>query len=139
MEIVSFAAKLFAVSFFLNFLWEVQHSVLYQTCLRMPLQKCVRLLTKMSLKDAFWIVLFFCTTAYAFGTVDIFNQWQTSAFFLFLCLTFAAFVEITAIRFGRWKYATAMPTVKGIGLSPLLELAVTGSAALFFVQLLSSV
>ncbi len=49
--------------------------------------------------------------------------------FLLILLATAAFIELRALAQGRWAYADAMPTVFTIGLSPLVQLAVTGALA----------
>ena len=41
----------------------------------------------------------------------------------------AVIVELAALSEGRWEYTSAMPTVGPVGLSPLLQLPVTGVAA----------
>lgn len=39
-------------------------------------------------------------------------------------------VEVHALTNGRWDYTAAMPTIWGIGISPLLQLPLTGLASL---------
>jgi len=125
--------KLFIVAFFLNLVWEVLHSALYTTCHQMPLGKVQRLLVVMSLKDAFWICVFFGASILLFGSLDpFFNLWQL-VFFTFVALGFSFIDERVSTHIGRWEYASSMPTVLGVGVTPLLEVAVTGVAALSIV------
>lgn len=49
--------------------------------------------------------------------------------FLLILLATAAFIELRALAQGRWAYADAMPTVFTIGLSPLVQLPLTGALA----------
>ncbi len=49
--------------------------------------------------------------------------------FLLALLATAAFIELRALAQGRWSYAESMPTVFTIGLSPLVQLALTGTLA----------
>jgi hypothetical protein len=49
--------------------------------------------------------------------------------FLVALLATAAFIELRALAQGRWSYAESMPTVFTIGLSPLVQLALTGTLA----------
>jgi len=49
--------------------------------------------------------------------------------FLLALLATAAFIELRALAQGRWSYAEAMPTVFTMGLSPLVQLALTGTLA----------
>jgi hypothetical protein len=133
MDIAPTLAKLFVVSFFLNLLWEILHSSLYTTCNKMPLGKLQRLLTFMSLKDAFWITLFYVISTVLFGSLFIFQNPAQLAFFILLALTFSFIDERISLKMGRWEYAPAMPTFFSIGVTPLLELAVTGTIALAIV------
>lgn len=49
--------------------------------------------------------------------------------FLLALLATAAFIELRALAQGRWSYAESMPTVFTMGLSPLVQLALTGTLA----------
>ena len=51
--------ELFLVAFFINLLYELLHSVLYKTCLEMPVKKYVPLMLKASSVDAMWITGFY--------------------------------------------------------------------------------
>lgn len=52
-------------------------------------------------------------------------------YFIGAAVSLAVVVEIKAIYiFGQWAYSSLMPTVFGLGVSPLLQLAVTGMVAL---------
>ena len=55
------------------------------------------------------------------------------AVFVATGLTFAFIDETISTRKGRWEYAPAMPRIFGVGLTPLLELPVTGIVALALV------
>jgi hypothetical protein len=50
--------------------------------------------------------------------------------FIILSLTLAFVWELIHLNLGRWEYLSSMPTIFGVGLSPTLQLAVTGSLAL---------
>jgi hypothetical protein len=118
--------KLAAVAFFLNFFWEVLHSRLYETTLSMGPAALGNLLTLQSLKDAGWIVLFYLITLAIFRNTDITRNRAQLAVFILLALMFSFVDERISIELGRWAYASVMPTVFGAGLTPFLELAVTG-------------
>jgi len=45
-------------------------------------------------------------------------------------LIFAFIWEFINLNLGRWQYTELMPTIFGVGLSPLLQLAVTGGISL---------
>lgn len=52
-------------------------------------------------------------------------------YFVLVAIGIAVIIEVKAIYvFGQWAYTSFMPTVFGLGVSPLLQLAVTGLVAL---------
>lgn len=127
---------LFVSAFFINFVWEVWHSQLYTTCLSMPLPQVIRLLTLMSLKDAGWITLFYGILQITLTPENPLTSPLFLGMFVSITLIFAYAVERHAISTKRWEYAPSMPCIFGVGVTPLLELAVTGVLALavtFFV------
>lgn len=125
--------KIATVAFFLNFFWEVLHSRLYATTLVMGPSALGNLLTLQSLKDAGWILLLYLITMFLFRNIDITKRPAQLVSFVLLALVFSFVDERISVELGRWAYAPAMPTVFGAGLTPLLELAVTGAAAFIIV------
>ncbi len=125
--------QIFLVGFLTNLLWEFCHCWLYETCRRQSWTHNTRLLVMMSLKDGALIVLFFLFSVVLFRSVDILNNAWELMFFLGCGLGFAFLDETLALRFRRWEYAASMPTVFGVGITPLLELAATGTATLMIV------
>ena len=117
---------LFHIAFLLNFVWEVWHSQLYTTCRTMPLADYIPLMTIQSLKDALWITL-----AYAIVLWFSLPLWV----FALGLVIFSALVELHALRTKRWEYAPEMPTLFGIGLTPFIELALTGLLALALLHM----
>lgn len=116
---------IFLTGFGLNLVWEFGHCWLYETCRRRSWQKNVRLLTLMAAKDSFFIVLFYLISFVLLG--------GGLGLFIWLSLAFSFIDEKLAIQRKRWEYAAAMPTVFGVGLTPLLEIAVTGAVAIALV------
>ena len=49
-------------------------------------------------------------------------------------ILFAVLIELRAISESKWSYTAAMPTIFGIGLTPLIQLAITGALSLFLVK-----
>lgn len=125
--------QIFLTSFLLNAVWEMNHSVLYVTCYELPLKKCMRLLTVMSLKDGFWITLFYTITVFIFDTANPFLYTSQLLLFAILALGFSFVDEKVSLVKGRWIYTDEMPTILGVGISPLFELAITGPLAFFLV------
>ena len=119
---------IFLLAFLFNFLWEVWHSQLYTTCLTMPLPKLISLLTWQSLKDAFWIVLWYAVVGMIYHT-NVLNQLVSLGTFCIGLIMFSFVVERHALRTKRWEYTPTMPMVLGVGLTPLIELVATGLAA----------
>lgn len=118
-------AQLLLVGFGLNLIWEFGHCWLYETCRRQTLGKNIQLLTVMAAKDGFFIVLFYLLSFEVFG--------YGLGLFGFLALAFSFVDEKLAICWQRWEYAAVMPTVFGVGITPLLEIAVTGVLAITLV------
>lgn len=52
--------------------------------------------------------------------------------FAVFAMAIAVIIEVVNVKYlGRWSYKPAMPTIFGIGLSPLVQLAITGSFSLW--------
>ena len=122
------ALKLFFVSFFINLLYELIHSVLYKTCLEASFKKYVYLILKAAIFDGFIISILY------FLSFLIFPGYYFLAFFIFTLL-FAWFWEIYSIGKGKWEYSKNMPIVFGVGITPLIQLTLTGFASLYIVIL----
>ncbi len=132
-----------AVAFFLNLLWEVLHSMLYDWDTPPLVNDIYRFIPRITgfatLLDAVWICCILLVNAlraggfgwiYAPGAAD----YATVA----LCgLASAVLIELVAIRFNLWSYHRRMPLVFGMGLSPLVQLALTGCASLYIVSALA--
>lgn len=116
---------LFLVGFGLNVVWELSHAWLYETCRRQVWHKNVRLLVVMAAKDAFFIVLFYLASFVVLG--------GGGGLFLVISLGFSFFDEKLAVHWRRWEYAHSMPTIFGVGITPLFEIAVTGAVAIRLV------
>lgn len=127
----SIVLRLLLLGFGLNLIWEFAHCHLYETCRRRTWAQNVPLLLKMSLKDGFFIVLLYLISATLWQTTVILDRRGAVATFLVLALSFSFVDETLSVKRGRWEYAARMPTIFGVGVSPLLEIAVTGLIAIF--------
>lgn len=125
--------QIFLISFLLNLVWEVNHSALYKTCYELTFKKCMRLLTVMSIKDGFWISLFYTITVFVFDSANPILNIAQFVLFIIISLGFSFIDEKISIKKERWKYTEEMPIIFGVGVSPFLELAVTGAIAFFIV------
>ena len=129
-----FYFKFFGVAFALNFVWENLHSPLYLSN-TIGMNSHLLLMLYASLIDSFFIFL-------AFILVSIINKnvgWKLSVKKLVLfssILFFVSFiVEVKALITGRWVYSGSMPLIFGIGISPLIQLVITGTSSLTIAKL----
>ena len=53
---------------------------------------------------------------------------------VFLGLAAAILIEIINLKLGRWEYTAAMPSIFGVGISPVIQLALTGVISLAIVK-----
>ncbi len=116
---MEFLINLFFIAFFLNLFYELVHSVLYTTCLTAPLKRYVYLILKASLFDGVVICLI-----YFFGYL-LFPSYYI-VFYITASLLFAYFWEVYSLKAGKWDYAKTMPIILGVGITPLMQLSVTG-------------
>lgn len=110
------SVAVYVVALGLNLVWEFLHVRLYTTKVSNVY------LVWQSIKDALWVTIAFLLAP--------------NVYLLALgLLVFAYVVELHAVYTKRWEYGPQMPRVLGVGLSPLLELPVTGALTLFLVGL----
>jgi len=120
--------KIFFVGFFINLLYELLHSLLYKTCLEAPLKKYVYLMLKASAFDGLAIAIIY------FFTFSVFTSYQL-LIFIIASLVFAYIWEIYSLKKRKWEYANSMPKILGVGVTPLVQLAVTGLLSLYILSL----
>ncbi len=130
---ISTLFKIFFISFLINLLWEVVHSQLYTTCLKAPLKKYISLIIGASLKDGFWISLFFLISILIFNNVNILLNYYQLLFFIILALIFSFYVEKISLKMNRWEYSKQMPQLFNVGITPLIELVITGVLTFFYI------
>jgi len=128
-----YIVPIFITAFLINVCWEIFHSRLYTTCLTMKGGPLMKLLIKMSFKDAFWISLFYVITVFIFQNIFILNNPLQILLFSILALLFSFIDEGISVRLKRWEYSPKMPIIFGVGVTPLFELAVTGLATFIFI------
>lgn len=118
---------IFVVSFAFNFLWEHAHAPLYAAYQGGALTNYI--LLRAALGDAVIITTLGALFIY-FPTVGR-RRWLIWP----LGLGVAIFIELLALHSGRWAYNSMMPIIPllKIGLTPTIQLALTGAAALWLV------
>ncbi len=132
---ILFLVSLFSIAFLLNFAWENLHFSLYAGN-AIGIQNHVLLMLYAAFVDAFWIFI-------AFIFARLVNKelaWKLKNLILFsgLLIFVALLIEIRALNVGRWVYSESMPLIFGIGLSPLIQLAVTGLLSVFISEKITS-
>ncbi|NTV02903.1 MAG: hypothetical protein HGB04_09025 [Chlorobiaceae bacterium] len=121
---------LFASAFLLNFCWESWHGLLYRAHQELPAFTYVPMMAQMALADA--LAVTGMQLSVALFARDF--RWRLSARNISLfCIVGAVpawAVEYAAVsRMHFWSYTPSMPTLFGVGLSPLVQLPLTGLVA----------
>lgn len=127
------------VAYLSNFFWESWHSVyLYQShSFRL---NHLQLMTYASGVDMLLLLAVLTGGILLWRNFFWFRKLNAAkySYFIVTSILIALVIEIKAgYIFKQWTYSELMPTVFGIGLSPLLQLAVTGLLSLWVVQKLS--
>jgi len=124
----------FVLSYLFNFVWESVHArFLYEGIVQLSTTNFFKLMAYASFVDAFWIGVIFLAGSFLFEKWFVFERKQV-LFFVACALVVAVVIEVRALAAHRWAYTALMPTVFGVGLSPLVQLAVAGVLASFIVM-----
>src|SRR3989338_3177894 len=119
----------FFTAFLLNFLWENIQGVLYVQYQGGEITRLI--LFRAALFDAAIITVF--------AAVLLLLPWPRTRLWLMpvLGVVFAVYLEWFALATGRWEYNALMPLIPllNVGLSPSLQLGLTGWGALVFALL----
>jgi len=135
-----FFGALALLSFFLNLTWEIAHSPLYnwnQPPLTASAGFYAGRILQSSFFDMVWVVVIS-------GLVLLFFSfkfdWRVCAIIFFALIVFSFGLEWHRVSEGAWYYKSVMPTLKDfglsfpVGLSPLIQLAITGILSLSIVS-----
>ena len=125
------------LAFLLNFVWESVHAVLfYEAHATFAASFFTRMVLYASFIDALLIFGIFCAGCFLFKG-DCWLEHYGSKEFMFTAVVgiiIAAIIEIKAIFLEQWQYTALMPTFLGVGLSPVLQLAITGALSMFITS-----
>jgi len=128
---------IFLFSYVLNFVWESFHSALLYTCCNFAPLKYVRVMSYASMMDGLLIIGMYLTISVLWGDllwIKKMNKKQLSAFII-VGLFVTTIIEYKAVYiFNQWSYSSLMPTIFGIGLSPLVQLSATGILVLWLTR-----
>ncbi|OGZ63038.1 MAG: hypothetical protein A3C58_00595 [Candidatus Staskawiczbacteria bacterium RIFCSPHIGHO2_02_FULL_34_10] len=123
--------KIFVIAFFINLLYEVLHSVLYKTCLESNLQKYIRLILKAAIFDGFVITIIYYIEYIIFKNQNLFYSSSQIITFSLISLFFAYIWEIYSLKKKKWEYSNKMPLILGVGITPFLQLCMTGILSIY--------
>jgi len=115
----------FIVAFLLNFVWENLHSVLYLNYRGGFISEYI--LARSAVVDAFMVTLIVLVVLH----LSFFKQKTLSI--VVVGFVVATGLEIWALQSVRWAYAPSMPLIPllNVGVSPAVQLAITGLVALY--------
>lgn len=117
----------------LNLIWEFSHYGLYNDLTGIP---ATPHLIMASFSDVAWIFLIFGIISLIFKSLTWFDKQNKLEYVLIIIfgIAMAISIEIINLSLGRWAYKEIMPTIFGVGLSPLLQLAITGILSLWIFR-----
>ena len=114
---------IFTLALVLNLVWEFSHAVLYVG------YKGGEITNYILTRAAFWDAVILTLLSLIFLKIRYFTlrQWLI----LPIGIAIAYIIEVYALNTGRWEYNQLMPIVPllKVGLSPLVQLAITGYIA----------
>jgi phosphate/sulfate permease len=122
-------ASVFTSAFLLNYVWESYHAVYLYEAHDFNAEKYVRMLTYVSVVDGVLVVGIYLIISALWKNLIWLQKMDRSQA---LTAVAAALAIAAAIEFRKvfvlkaWSYTPLMPVVFGIGVSPLLQLSVTG-------------
>lgn len=117
----------------LNLIWEFSHHSLYIDLSGIP--KYTHLIIA-SIVDMLIILGIFAIISLKNKNREWIKSPNISDYLLIslMGIAVAFFIEIINLDLGRWKYTTAMPTFFEVGITPLIQLALTGITSLIILK-----
>ncbi|NTU57319.1 MAG: hypothetical protein HGB00_00135 [Chlorobiaceae bacterium] len=132
---IVFFSLFYLCSFLLNFLWESGQGVLYTAHQELAAREYVPMMVQMALLDALSLTGIYLFTSFCARSLLWPPHIRNIAVFSFAGLVSAWTVEYISVNLLRaWSYTPDMPLLFMVGLGPLLQLAVTGLAAIFMAR-----
>lgn len=127
------ASLIFVFAYLLNFLWEAIHAYTLYQGHDFHASKYVPMLLYVSFIDALLICLIFLIWFLLFKKIIKSNKIKEIIFIVLFGFLIASIIELKALLFHQWSYNNIMPTIFGMGLSPLLQLPIIGVISIFLV------
>ncbi|MEK6933722.1 MAG: hypothetical protein AABW75_02480 [Nanoarchaeota archaeon] len=130
----------FILAFLLNLFWEISHSPLYdwnKKPLRNDVNYYITRILYSSAGDLFLIIIIFSLLSIKNKNIIWINKPKKIDYLIIIIsgLFLAVVIELRAITEGRWFYSPYMPTLFGIGLTPLFQLFTTFIIALGIIRI----
>jgi hypothetical protein len=136
-ELTLTVGLVFLFSYLLNFIWETYHAVLLYEGHDFNAGRYVRMINYVSFVDAFMVLGIFFFVSLLWRNLFWLKSMDALQTLLALLTGFAAsgVIEYRAVYLmNEWRYNPNMPTVLGIGLSPLIQIGITGLLALWLTR-----
>ncbi|MDO8430725.1 MAG: hypothetical protein Q7S72_01940, partial [Candidatus Taylorbacteria bacterium] len=123
---------IFIISFFLNFIWENLHSLLYANYMGRPITEFI--LLHATLGDVVMIMII----SLPFLFLPFFKKYDWLIIPIGIIISIS--IEWYALGVGRWSYNEFMPIIPllGVGLTPVLQLGFLGYVSLKISDIINS-
>ena len=126
--------SLLIVSYLLNFVWESFHTVWLYEGHSFTAERFVPMISYVSFIDGLLIIGAYLIVSILFKDLSWINKIKSKHIktFSVVSIIFAIIIEYKGVYLlKQWSYSNLMPTIFGIGLSPLIQLAVIGIIAIY--------
>ena len=128
---------IFAISFLLNFIWESFHSAFLYEGMDFKARKYVLMVSYASAVDSSLILGIYLLVSFLWRDILWFRKMNRKhGYATFIAgLAIAALIEYRRVFITMtWRYNELMPTIFGIGLSPLFQLGITGVTTFWLMR-----
>lgn len=136
-NLVTIVLFLFSFAFLLNFLWEALHAVYLYQRHDLDALKYVPMMLYVSSVDGLIVLGLYIFVRVCWRNLFWIKRFGMGPVIAFVVagLVVATVIEVRAVfYFHKWVYKEVMPTVFGIGISPLVQLSVTGLIAVWLTR-----
>lgn len=127
----------FVFSFILNFLWESFHAVYLYEKHDIEASLYIPMLVYVSTVDSLIIIGLYMAAGIVWRKILWIKEFTLYQWLLFAAsgMLIAGLIEYRAVYLThRWAYRLDMPTLFGLGLSPLIQLSLTGLLSIWLVK-----
>ncbi len=136
-KLLNILGSVFFLSYLLNFFWESIHAVLfYKDHATYESLFFVKMISYATFFDAVIISGIFLGGCLIWRSINWLKEFskQKVLYTVIVGFIIAVLIEAKALFFGQWSYNDVMPTIFGMGLSPLIQLSITGLITFFFAK-----